>query len=717
MFFNLIAGGTVKGVVLDGESSEPLRGVRVIIPEKKLEVFTDEEGKFIFENIEYGIYNLQFSLPLYKPLTLKVNLNDTVINLLINMFFTGYRTPVIVVTDDHPKTEFENMLELSYTLKDKELQKSLGQTLAMTLKSEAGISIRSMGPAPSRPVFRGLSGDRIILSEDGIKTADLSSTSPDHSVTVEPFTIERVEILRGPESVIKSPVTIGGVINVVRNEIPQNLPSGLTVKSGFFGESSNKGFLFSTVAEIPYSKFALRGEGTYRKTSDQSTPEGKLKNSFSETYNFSTGLSFINNWGFTGLSLREFNTAYGIPGGFVGAHPEGVKIEMLRRQYNFKLHYNFHFTLLDHIDAEFSRVYYRHTEFEKNDIIGAEFKVINWLGYVNLFHNKLSPLSKGIIGMSGELRNFNIGGFVFSPPSISKNLAFYINEEINLMKWQFGFAIRYDYNKIKPEKVIEFVNLDTIYTRIFNTFSLSISGVRKISKGFNAGFILSHFSRVPTIEELYSDGPHLAAYSYEIGKPDLEYERGYGSEAFVNYKSGKFYSMLSVFYNYLPYYIIHRNTGMINYATLLPVYQTQGVKARIYGLEAHSEIKITDNFFLNGMFNLSFGDIINYGPLPQMPPGRINITTGYSLNNYLIGISFEAVSSQKRVDDSESSTAGYLTTNLFSQYSFYTGKIIHNISLNIDNLTNRIYRNHLSRIKSIYPEQGINVRLIYKLYY
>jgi iron complex outermembrane receptor protein len=229
------------------------------------------------------------------------------------------------------------MNEFINVLKGKELQREIGLTLASTLKNETGLAIRSMGPAPARPVIRGLGSDRIAITEDGIQTTDLSATSPDHAVSVEPFTIERVEVVRGPKVLLKNSTTMGGVVNIIRNEIPIEVPKSFTGNTGFYGETSNSSYLGAFVGQLPLGKFVFRSEVTYRKANDLKTPNDVLKNSDIETNNYSAGVSFIDDWGFTGFSIREFKSDYGVPGGFVGAHPNGVDISMLKRQINGKL--------------------------------------------------------------------------------------------------------------------------------------------------------------------------------------------------------------------------------------------------------------------------------------------------------------------------------------------------------------------------------------------
>ncbi|MBL8017906.1 MAG: carboxypeptidase-like regulatory domain-containing protein, partial [Ignavibacteria bacterium] len=161
----------VKGIVADAEDSAPLANVLVSISGTSKSAFTSIDGSFSISLAEPGNYEIEAFLAGYKTSKLTVYVKQGVENVFyIRMLPTGFTTDVITVTDDHPRTAFDDMLELSAVLKEKELLRDLGQTLALTLKNQTGISIRSMGPAPSRPVYRGLSGDRVMVTEDGMKT-------------------------------------------------------------------------------------------------------------------------------------------------------------------------------------------------------------------------------------------------------------------------------------------------------------------------------------------------------------------------------------------------------------------------------------------------------------------------------------------------------------------------------------------------------------------
>ena len=711
--------GTLEGIVLDGSSDQPLENAIVKIIELDKFDVTDKNGIFELKQIPFGDYNIEISYVGYKTTKVTINIDKEInTGLLVHMFTLPFETSTVVVTGLHSNTKFDDMNEFINVLKGKELQRELGLTLASTLKNETGLAIRSMGPAPARPVIRGLGSDRIAITEDGIQTTDLSATSPDHAVSVEPFTIDRIEVIRGPKVLLKNSTTMGGVVNIIRDEIPKEIPGSFSGNAGFYGESVNSGYLGGIVVQLPIGKFVLRGEATKRRADDLRTPIGTLENSDIATDNFSAGLSYIDGWGYTGVSIREFKSDYGVPGGFVGAHPNGVDISMLKRQINGKINYQINSESFENLEFQLSRDYYKHTEYERADVIGAQFVIYNLRGSLDLSNKKIGLLDFGTSGISFEARDFNIGGYVFTPPTKSLKLSGYSFQTFELTDFSFETGFRMSYDEFHPDDSNPSTDNEVIIDRKFFSYSLSLSTLYSINKTVSLGININKTSRVPTIEELYSEGPHLAAYSYEIGNQYLESENGIGAELFSYLKTEDIFLMLTFFRNDFSYFITPRNTGKINSQTLLPIYQTEGVSAIFYGFESYFEIKLIEYFALSNSFSYTYGNFKETDdPLPQIPPLKNIIQLKYLNGNFITGISSEIAAAQNRVDLFETPTAGYAVFNAFIQYSLETGSMIHNLSLNGENLLNKEYRNHLSRVKVIMPEAGINFKLSYRLYF
>lgn len=707
----------ITGFVIDSETSKPIANAVIEILGSDFYATSKENGSFQFIKLEEKQYQIKVTHISYQEKLIQIDLaQHRTQNLIVYLLPRAINLSPIIITGESKPTLFDEINELSNVLKGKELQRDLSLTLASTLKNETGLAIRSMGPAPARPVVRGLGQNRVLISEDGITSSDLSATSPDHAVSLEPFTVERIEVIRGPKVLLQTPTTIGGVVNVVRKEIPEEIHNQIHASIGGYGESANKGYLGSIVTEIPFEPFSLKMEISRRETSDLKTPVGKLNNSYSENLNYSIGSSFIKNWGFIGASFRNFELEYGVPGGFVGAHPNGVDIQLYRRQLNLKSKIEFNNDFIKELESNYSYVLYRHKEFENSGRIGAEFKIQTHLANVNLNHNSYGFLNSGTAGISFELREYEVGGFVFNPPSNSINLSAYLFETFNINRFHFELGTRYNFDLIKPLKEKPDAKIGYIRKRVFNTYSFSISSLYKLTDIVFAGINLSKSSRVPTIEELFSEGPHLAAYSYEIGNPELAAETGFGSEFFIYHKFEKLFFNINFFYNNLDNYIIPRNTGEINYATFLPVYASEGVGAEFYGMENQIDWKICQYFTFTNSLSFTRGIFKSGSSLPQIPPLKGMVEIRYNTDNFIIGLSTEWAGNQDKVDKFEEPTSGYVILNNFYQYNFQIGHMIHSIALSIDNILNKEYRNHLSRIKSILPEAGINLRLSYRLF-
>lgn len=699
-------------------TEEPVASATVKISATGIQILTDENGTFSIANPPTGELQLEFSLLGYRSqtLTLNLGLRDTQA-VIVHLAPLHMQTNEVIITGFHENKTFSDVLSYQSTLQGKELEKNIGATIASTLKNETGISIRSMGPAPARPVIRGLSGDRVLISEDGNKTNDLSATSPDHAVSVEPFTVERIEVIRGPKILLENTSAIGGTVNIIRNGIPLHTHNITGAFGGYF-ESVNKGTLAGGNLIVPAGYFTLRGEYTSRSATDQKTPVGKLKNSFLKTTNMAFGTSFQKESLFSGASIREFSSVYGVPGGFTGAHPNGVVIDMFRREIQSRAIYSLNYPMFDQIELNYSRNFYRHIEFEKNDVIGAEFSVYTQNAELTLHHKQLFPwTTSGVLGISGEVRDFKVGGFVFTAPTFSRRFSAFLYENLQVADITVEFAGRYNYDDFSPKANTASVRSKFSRNRHFNSWSLALSILYPATNDLALGMNFSRTSRAPTIEELYSEGPHLAAYSYETGNPELSDEFGSGIEIFASTKNDRYRSMFSLFYYYLPYYIIPRNSGRINYATLLPVYETTGVGAILRGFESSIEYSLYSAFQFTLSAAYTAGNIVNDGPLPSIPPlkGFAGIEWKSSLTE--IEIEAEIAASQTRIDKFETRTPGYGLFNFTVQHSIITGTFIHNFTFAIENLFNKEYRNHLSRIKAILPEHGRNVRIIYKTFF
>lgn len=706
------------GIVKDEDTDQPIEQVLIRVEKTKTLVATGKDGKFELKHLELGEYYIQINRIGYinQRRLIKIKTDTDKDPFIIKMTPKGVTTARVVVKGNNTATKFMELSEHANKLDGKDLQKQIGISIAATLKNEAGVAVRSMGPAPARPVIRGLGGNRIMLSQDGEPVSDMSASSPDHAVTIDPAGSEKIEIVRGPKVLLSTTTSIGGVVNVVKNDIPQEKSESLNLNASTSYESANQSRLAYVKAILPIADFAFKAGYSNRAADDIRTPLGKLTNTELTSGGFNLGGAYLQPNFSAGFSVNQFDTDYGIPGGFVGAHPNGVNIEMLKRKYASRFTLDIHKSFIDNFSLDIQRNYYKHTEYESNGSIGAEFVFRDISIDLKANQKNYGIFEFGTMGTYFNFRDLKLGGFVFTPPTSKTTVAPYFFEDFTIGDYMMQFAFRYSFDNFSPD--MSYVSTAfPVSERTFHSVSSSVSILKESFQNVYFGANLSRTSRPPSIEELFSQGPHLAAYSYEVGNPDLKGEYGYGSEIFSYWQSDLVFASVTGFYNYLPYFITSRNTGEINYSQLLPIYKSEGVDAELYGVEAKIDHKICKciRFVANFSYTLGTNKTDDL-PLPQIPPFKSFLELTYSNHEFECGVNGEYAAEQSRIDKHELPTDSYFIMGLYGRYSFMAWSAYHTLSFRADNIFDTEYYNHLSRIRQIMPERGINVKLQYDVY-
>lgn len=699
----------VSGKVQDIENHQPLENVKIVDKAGKVLNNTNANGEFVFSIDSAYHFPLIFAKQGYETYSILLDsINHKSISIKLRPKIV-HLPEIIVGAEIHNK--FDEINSEAYSISPSKMQEKLGNTLAITLKNQVGLAMSSMGPAPARPVFRGFSGSKISFLSNGLNVSDMSATSPDHSLTVDPMLVQRVELIRGPKILMYSSNSFSAAIDAQNNT--NQIPKGICLNSGIFTESVNMGYSGFVQGKVPLNNFGLFGSVSYHKSNDISVPTGLLKNSENEIFNYSfAGLIKLNSVIST-LYFENYNNYYGIPGGFIGGHPNGVDIEIHKNLAYSKSIIHFHKPYLDNIIFSINRNYYHHIERESNQSIGAEFVYTEYSTNATFNHNKNNLFENGAYGIGYLNRDFQVGGYVFTPETKLNHFNIFAFEEFSINDFLIQSSIRSEFASFNPKEKQALNN--PARERDFQALSFSISILKEFSTNTSLGINLSKTSRIPTIEELYSDGPHLAAYSYEIGNTNLKTENGYGVELFSYLRKEDFSLYLTNYYNYYSYFIIPRNTGKINVQQILPIYATSGVKALIYGIETQMEFSFFQNIFVNTNLSYTLGELLaSSSPLPLIPPLKSNIEVKYRLKSWTSGLIFEIAAAQNRIDEFEEVTEGYFLTNFFLQKLILIGETTLSATLSVDNLFDTEYRNHLSRIKSIYPEPGRNFKLLIK---
>lgn len=731
--------GTIRGYLLDGESGEPVSNGSILIEELDRGVTSHSDGSFMFRNVPRGEYFLRGQHVSYEPshVPAQVTASDTT-EVVIQLYSRVVGRERVEVTAQYDRDDQTTNIERVMT--GSSLRQQLGRTIAETLDDEPGLAQRSMGPAPARPVLRGLGGDRLLILEDGGRTGDLSATASDHALAIEPMTAEHVELIRGPSALVHGANTMGGVINVIRGQIPRDMPEHLHMSGTLQGESVNTGGAAGLRAYGPiYKNLAFRADGSIRNAGDINTPAGALDNTGVSILNASAGISYIRPWGMIGISGNLMDTGYGVPGGIgiADAHPNGVDIEMFRRYTEMKSRFHLPGDFLRRLDIDATYSYYTHDELEKPDdgtgrrVVGSEFGVLTTNAKSHLHHGALGFFDKGLIGIWAENRDYSSGAFSETPETIEQALAAYTFQEGDIGNWNIQAALRYDIRSVSPRTERRSVLIGDIRERTFSGVSASGRLAYFLRPDLKTGATLMRSFRAPGIEELFSEGPHLANFSYEKGNPDLSAETGFGSELFITLNQPRLNLHLALFRNQMNNYIYPSDTG--DRATRrddLTTFVFNEEQVLMSGVELNFRYHLTDELTTGGSASYVRGDFVEDGRsfpflrfdqssegVPMIPPLTSRVYLEWNRANLTIGAASRTAAKQSRVDIFEEPTDGYILFDTYAQYSYSAGDFLHTFSLNFENMANTEYRNHLSRIKEIMPEPSRNLKLLYRFYF
>ena len=729
--------GVVAGVVVDSATGRPLAAAQVRLVGASRAEATHDDGTFRFASVPAGVQTLAVQRLGYAPVVRAVQVRDgETTELRIAMVASATQLNTVVVTGTVGERLGDELLSPTSVLSGAELDRNLGATIAATVQREPGVSVVSTGPNTSRPVIRGLGGDRILLLEDGQRPGDLSSTSGDHAVAIEPLTAQQIEVVRGPMSLLYGPNALGGVVNVVREEVPTTAPEHPHGMLSLEGASANRGLTAGGYGTAGIGRVAVRGEASIRDAGDLRTPRGDLANTASRTYNLSGGAALTGDWGHAGASYRYYDSEYGIPGGFVGSHPEGVNIAMRRHMARADAERRVGIGPFSSVHGNASFTHYEHEELEEGGEIGTSFGQDLAVADLVARHDSVGRLTQGALGVRGQWRDIVTGGSLRTPNTRDYTLAAYLVEEVALGPVRLQGGVRYDWARYEPqERAFVTVGDQSILARPreFSALSGSLGLLWEPQSWLSLGGSVARAYRTPDFNELYSDGPHLAAYSYDVGDPRLRKETGVGADLFARLRAGGVQAEVTAFHNRLADFIYLRNTGEPGRQGGRYVFQYSNTDAELTGLEGDVQWSVTSRVVVDGTLSLVQGDVT--GPrgtlpadpelglperaasenLPFIPPLNGRVGVRYDTPRWFAGTGVRMAARQDRLGDFETETAGYGVLDVNAGARLMIGGRLHSLTLRVDNALDKEFREHLARTKDIMPQAGVNVGLLYRL--
>jgi iron complex outermembrane receptor protein len=589
--------------------------------------------------------------------------------------------------------------------------------------------VRSTGFAPgaSRPVIRGLEGNRVMILNNGLGMVDVSALSPDHAVTAEGFEANRIEIIRGPSALMYGGNAIGGVVNIIDNRIVSSAPApGLTGRALGWVSSVDEGRFLGLSSTLGIGTMALTIDGVIRRSEDYETPVGPESriltelegedpddgetqvNSAVSLDSFGLGLSKIFERGFIGVSAKTTNSLYGVPGhehdhGGGGA-PEYVQIDLEQDRYDLKGELRLSEGFLSAIRFDGGATDYKHNELE-GDEIGTRFTSKGNEWRLNLVREERGPLSLNL-GLVSLNRDFEaIGDEAFVPSTDMDEKAAYAQTRFDKGYWGFEAGLRADKRDYETLS----------HSLSFETQSVSFGGFLRPSDHQFFGFSLTRSERMPTEAELFADGPHLATAQYVIGSDEFKTEIGTSLEFTGHWEIDSHMPLmidLHIFASRFDRYIDQLATGAV--IDDLPVYRYVQTDATIEGLELEARAPLGDIAGWKSEILAGYDTVrgkSDLGPLGRIPPQALSL--GLTAKNEGLEWRIEnrfVASRSTRLAENEIRTKAYTLINLSLGYkpnSQSTWKLMADVR----NLTNAEVREATSYTKDIVVGAARSFRL------
>lgn len=639
-------------------------------------------------------------------------------------------------------------------LQGEALTQSLRPTLGETLDRTPGVSATSFGPNASRPVLRGLQGERVRILTDGVGAFDVSNTSADHAVVINPLLADRIEVLRGPATLLFGSSAIGGVVNVIDKRIPRAIPEEPVHVDmiASYGSAASERSIGGAVDVPVTDKFVVHADGSYLKTGnlrigdyvlsprarltalantasetgDQIAEgidfaanaglKGRLPNSQAETWTAGVGAALITQAGNLGIAYSRYDSLYGIPVRYAlrpSQEQEAPRLDVAQDRLDLRAEVDTGGDLIKSIRARAGFASYRHFELEPDGGIGTSFYNKGIEGRVELVQADRGAW-KGASGVQYFSRDFNvIGNEAFLPKSSTQQFGVFTLQQFDFGALKLEGGARYEHSVLEAKPLLDQTQFFR-GKRTFDTVSGSVGASYVLAPDWRFGVNLSRTVRAPSGEELFANGPHAGTQAFEVGNPDFRPERAWGLEAVLRGKGEGYSFEASAYHSWFNNFIYEDLTGAV--VDGLPEYQSRQAKARYYGFEIQGTATLADfggmALVADGLADYVHANIEDVGPAPRIPPLRVQ--GGLALNGSKIDLRGEVEwsDSQARTTAFETQTDSFTLVNAEINVRPWGSQRPLSFALSANNIFNVDARRHASILKDFAPLAGRDIRII-----
>lgn len=670
--------------------------------------------------------------------------------------------PDIVITGVVPKSETD-VLSGTSVLRGAELTRSLRPTIGDTLAKLPGVSATSFGPSASRPVLRGFQGERIRVLTDGIGSIDVSNTSVDHAVIIDPLLAERIEVLRGPAALLYGSSAVGGVVNVIDTRIPRSVPEAGYRLSGIatYGSAASERTV-GGAGDVALGKhFVIHADGSYTKSDDlriggyaltaqrrrealatsllpvdPTNPEpidyaanaavrGTLPNTAATTWTAGVGASLITDTGSLGVSYSHYDSLYGVPIRYAtlpGEGQEAPRLSIVQNRVDLRGEVQTGGGFLDRIRIRAGHATYRHFELEPDGAIGTAFFNNGTEGRLELVQAKRGGW-QGASGVQFFNRVFDVkGDEAFLPKNETNQTGLFTLQQLDLGAFKAEAGVRYELTDVAARTPVGDLRFSDA-KRHFEALSGSVGASYGLSDAVRIGVNLSHTERAPSAEELFANGAHAGTQAYELGNPNFRLEKSNGAELTLHAHGTGYSFDASAYYSRFSNYISENQVDQAiceaaaapsGRTVDFPCFQSIQADATYYGVEAEGSVVLgrIGGYKINAD---ALGDYVratirDQGPVPRIPAARV-LGGLEAQSDALTGrVEVEHVFDQNRIRAFETSTPGYTMVNASLAITPFPNNRKLSLLLSANNIFDVDARRAASFLKDFAPLAGRDLR-------
>ncbi|MDQ3516213.1 MAG: TonB-dependent receptor [Gemmatimonadota bacterium] len=707
-------GSAIVGVVTDGERAIPF--VRVAVVELTRSTVTAADGSYRIAAVPPGTYSVNFIRLGFAPVMKRVTISGQEVGLNVAMVASRVELPPVQSTASTYATTAFMAPQPTTELEGTALRTSQGASVGATLEGLAGVRSLSMTTGIGKPVIRGLTSTRVVVLDNGHRL-ETQQWGSDHSPNVETATANRIEVLRGPASVLYGSDALGGVINIVKPPLPDAIG-----QSPFYRGRLAATFLsnprspdITVGAEAAVSGWGVRGSLATRASGDMITPVAVMRNTSNRATNIEATAGRRGNWGSVELAAvtrEERIEVYEDPVLFPSF--SGFQ-RIAEERYSLKSSLLGGFGRME-IMAGAERNRRREYDDEQARYVALGLLSTTLIGHANYHHLPVGGMA-GTIGLSLLRSDFEkFGRETLIPSSSVRNLGAYLFEQRELGRWKLSAGARYDFRGLTADR-------DTVLkierqTRRWGAATGNVGALYRLTEPVSLVLNVGSGFRAPSNADLFANGYHEGTRAFERGDPDLGVEKSLNVDLAVRAAASTFTVELAGFVNTIRDYIYLKPAG-----TLDTLDHAQG-NARLSGFELAGAFHPTDYLSFRGTADYVRGQNTTLNlPLTFIPPmrGTLRATVQPAalrkLKSPYVAITAEAVGAQRRLDPGDVGTSGYTLFHGGAGFSIGSGAKVRSLDISVRNAFDKRYRNFMSQYKTIAHGQGrsVAVRLNFEM--